>query len=64
MIKKIKGIPKFLTEVKGELKKVNWSSRRELISAAIIVVIVSGLVTLYIFFVDMGLSRVVQAILR
>ena len=64
MIKKIKGFPGFLKEVKEELKKVNWSSRQDLMAAAKIVVIVAGLLTTYIAFVDLGLSKLVQILLQ
>jgi len=64
MIKKIKGFPGFLKEVKEELKKVNWSSRQDLMAAARIVVIVAGLLTTYIAFVDLGLSKLVQILLQ
>ena len=64
MIKKLKKFPHFLKEVKEEVKKVSWSTRQELVMAAIIVIITSGLLTGYIFLVDLGLSRLVQIILR
>jgi len=64
MIKKIKAFPRFLKEVKEELKKVNWSKRRELAAAGVIVVIVSVLMTGYIFLVDLGLSELIQLILN
>ena len=64
MIKKLKKIPQFLTEVKEELKKVNWSSRQELIAAVIIFFITAGLLTAYIYGVDLGLSYAIQLILK
>jgi len=64
MIKKIKKFPKFLKEVQEELKKVNWSTRQELVAAAIIVIIACVLLTSYIATVDLGLSKLVQALLR
>ncbi len=64
MIKKIKSLPKFISEVKEELKKVNWSTRQELVSASFLVVIVSVILTTYIFFVDLGLSSLVQLVLK
>jgi preprotein translocase subunit SecE len=64
MISKIKKIPQFLKEVNEELKKVNWSTRQELVAAGIIVVITAGLLTTYIFVVDLGLSRLIQLILQ
>jgi len=64
MIKKIKAFPRFLKEVKEELKKVNWSKRRELAAAGVVVVIVSVLMTSYIFLVDLGLAELIQLILN
>jgi len=63
VIKKIQKIPQFFKEVGEELKKVNWSTRQELVAAAVIVIIVSALLTLYIFAVDGGLSYLVQSII-
>ncbi len=63
MLKKIKQFPKFIKEVKEELKKVNWSSRQELIAATVIVLITSTLLTGYIALIDLGLSRLVQILL-
>lgn len=64
MVAKIKKIPQFFREVKEELKKVNWSSRQELIAAAWIVVAASVALTVYIFAVDLGLSNLIRLILK
>jgi len=64
MFKNIKKIPQFLKEAKEELKKVSWSSRHELISATIIVLITAGMLTTYIALVDLGFSKAVQILLR
>lgn len=64
MIKKIKGFFQFLREVKEELKKVNWSTRSELTGAAVLVIIVSSILTLYIAGIDLGLSKLMQLLLR
>jgi len=64
MFKAIKRFPKFLKEVKEELKKVNWSSRQDLTAAAVIVIITVGLLTTYIYVVDLGLSRLMQTLLQ
>ena len=64
MIKQIKGFPRFLKEVREELKKVSWSSRQELIAAATIVMIATSLLTAYIALVDLGLSKLVQILLK
>jgi preprotein translocase subunit SecE len=64
MFKKLKRIPIFFKEVREELKKVNWSTRQELMGATVIVVIASALLTIYIFIVDIGLSRLIQIALK
>ncbi|MFH1505161.1 MAG: preprotein translocase subunit SecE [Candidatus Omnitrophota bacterium] len=64
MIRFFKRFPKFLKEAKEELKKVNWSSRQELKSAAVLVIITCSFLTGYIFLVDLSLSRLVQLILK
>ncbi|MCP4653272.1 MAG: preprotein translocase subunit SecE [Candidatus Omnitrophica bacterium] len=64
MIKKLKKIPKFFKEVHEELKKVHWSSRRELISAVILVVVMSTFLTIYIASIDLGFSKLVQFLLK
>ena len=64
MLKGLKKVPQFFKEVNEELKKVNWSSRQELIAAVVIVIITSAIFTGYIFSVDLGLSKLVQFVLR
>ena len=64
MVKLIKKIPAFIKEVKDELGKVNWSTRHELITAGIIVVVASAMLTSYIFFVDVGLAQALKFILQ
>lgn len=64
MIKVFKKFPRFLKEVREELKKVKWSSRQELRAAAVIVIVTCAALTSYIFLVDLGLSRLVQLVLR
>lgn len=64
MLNKLKRLPKFFKEVKEELKRVSWSSRRELIAATIIVIIVCIILTSYIAVVDLGLSKLIQILLK
>jgi preprotein translocase subunit SecE len=60
MIQKLKKIPQFFREVREELHKVNWTTRKDLMGAAIVVVIVSAFLTAYIFVIDMGLSALIK----
>jgi preprotein translocase subunit SecE len=64
MFKGIKKIPKFLKEVREELKKVNWSTRQELIGAATVVVVIAAFLTTYIALIDLGLSKLVHILFR
>ncbi|MCQ9204900.1 MAG: preprotein translocase subunit SecE [Omnitrophica bacterium] len=64
MFKKIKKIPVFFKQVREELKKVNWSSRQELMAAVRVVIVVMSLLTGYIFAVDIGLSKLIQLVLK
>jgi len=64
MIKFFKNIPKFFKEVGEELKKVNWSSRSDLIDAALLVVAMIAVLTVYLFAVDIGLAKLMENLLK
>ena len=49
-------IAKFLKEVKAELKKVTWPTRRELIGSTIVTIVVTVIVSVFIGIVDRLLS--------
>ncbi|RMH63430.1 MAG: preprotein translocase subunit SecE [Calditrichaeota bacterium] len=53
-------IQQFLENVQKEMAKVTWPSREELMNSSIIVVVVSVIFTLYIFFADFIISKVVE----
>ena len=61
MIKKIK---EFLKEVKIELKKVVFPSKDELIGSTWVVIVVILLVSVFLGFVDLGLTKLVGLIIR
>jgi len=54
---------KFLREVKVELKKVSWPSRKETIGSTSVVLIVVIIVALFLGLVDIGLSRLMRIFL-
>jgi len=64
LIRAIKKFPTFIKEVKLELKKVSWSTRVELMTATVIVLIGSVFLTIYIALIDLGLSRLIQIFLK
>jgi preprotein translocase subunit SecE len=57
MIKKIK---QFIEDVRIEMKKVVWPERDQLMNSTVVVIIISAIFTLYIFFADTIISRVIK----
>lgn len=49
----------FLREVRGELKKVNWPSRREVINYSIVVLVTTLVLTLLVWGMDWVFSNAV-----
>jgi preprotein translocase subunit SecE len=54
----------FLREVRIELKKVTWPSRKETIAATAMVIILSVLVAFFLGLLDVGLAKAVGIILK
>jgi len=50
-------------EVQVEMKKVSWTTRKELIASTSVVVIATLLIALFIFVVDTPLSRLIGLVL-
>ncbi len=50
----------FLTEVKAEVKKVTWPSRREAMGGTAVVVVVVLIMAAFLGIVDAILSKIVQ----
>jgi preprotein translocase subunit SecE len=53
----------FFREVRVELKKVTWPSRKETISSTSVVLITVILVSFFLGIVDLGLSRLIKIFL-
>ena len=53
----------FFREVRVELKKVTWPSRKETIASTSVVLITVILVAFYLGIVDLGLSRLIKIFL-
>ena len=60
----IKKIVQFIKEVKNELKKVTWPGRKEVINSTIVVLIATAILTIFLYLVDVGLSRLVGIIIK
>jgi preprotein translocase subunit SecE len=54
----------FLAEVRNELKRVTWPSRREVYATTVVVILTSIFFGVYLWGVDMALNRLVGWIFR
>jgi preprotein translocase subunit SecE len=54
----------FIKEVKVELGKVAWSTRRELIDSTVVVIVVTALMAGFIGLIDIMLSKGLSQLLR
>ncbi len=57
------GMRAFIGECYAELRKVDWPSRTQLISATVVVIIAVAIVGAYLFVVDWGVQRFVRDVL-
>lgn len=60
MTNPFKQLKKFLTEVKVELGKVSWSTREELIGSTLVVITLTGIMTVFIFIIDSALAKLLS----
>lgn len=60
----LKRIPKFIGEVKQELKKVSWAKRAELLGATWVVIATTFFLAVYIGSIDFGLSKFLTMFLK
>jgi len=54
----------FLTEVRNEMRRVTWPSRKEVYATTIVVIITSAFFGLYLFSLDMLLNAAVNWIFK
>ncbi len=60
MMEKIK---KFLREVRSEIKKVTWTGRKEVTSGTVAVVVLSSIISLFLWGADFLLSQLIRLVL-
>lgn len=53
----------FLREVRMELKKVTWPSRRETLASTSVVIVLVIIAAVFLGLVDLGLSRLIRAVI-
>ncbi|MFA5004540.1 MAG: preprotein translocase subunit SecE [Candidatus Omnitrophota bacterium] len=54
----------FLREVRAELSKVAWSTRKELLASTVLVITVTIIMAIFIGIVDLGLSKFLRLVFR
>ena len=54
----------FLREVKVELKKVTWPSRKQTIGSTAVVIALVMLISLFLGVVDLGISSLIRVVLQ
>ena len=54
----------FLSEVRNELKRVTWPSRKEVYATTVVVILTSMLFGVYLFALDIGMNAIVQWVFR
>ncbi len=63
MKEKIGKIIQFLKEVRAEARRVTWASRREIMAATAVVLIIVFLSAFYLGIVDLVLSALIKVVL-
>ena len=54
----------FLSEVRNEMRRVTWPSRREVYATTVVVILTSAFFGLYLWGLDLALSAAVAALYR
>jgi preprotein translocase subunit SecE len=54
----------FLSEVRNELKRVTWPSRKEVYATTVVVILTSLFFGLYLFVLDFGVNSLIQWVFR
>ncbi len=63
-IEMINKIRTFISEVFAEMKKVSWTTRRELVDSTLIVIFSSFLLGLFVGVIDFAFSKGVSVIIK
>jgi len=61
---KFEAAKQFLREVKTELKKVTWPSRKDTLSGTLVVLVAVFIIAIFLGIVDSGLSNLIKALLK
>jgi preprotein translocase subunit SecE len=61
---KFEAAKQFLREVKTELKKVTWPSRKDTLSGTLVVLVAVFIIAIFLGIVDSALSNLIKALLK
>lgn len=54
---------KFLREVRQEMEKVTWPTRKETIASTLMVIVLASIVAMFFVLVDLVVSHIINAII-
>jgi preprotein translocase subunit SecE len=54
---------RFLTEVRAEMGRVTWPSRREVWATTVVVILTSMFFGIYLWLIDLGLTQIMHRVL-
>ncbi len=57
-------IAEFLQQVKAELRKVTWPTRKETYGSTVVVIVLVLMVAVFLWIVDSALSAMIQTLLN
>lgn len=61
---KLNGIKEYFREVYTEAKRVTWPSKKDAVKGTYVVLITVVVAAIFLGIVDVGLAKVIQALLR
>ena len=53
----------FVRQVKQEISKITWPTKAETMQGSVIVIVMSVLIALFLFVIDMIFARIIQVVL-
>lgn len=64
MMERWQQLVQFLTEVRTELKRVNWPLRKEVVGSTIVVIVSVFILSLFLGVVDVTLQKLLTLVVR
>ena len=64
VVKNYAKIANFLREVRAELIKVSWPTRKEVITSTMVILVLTGFLSVFVGVIDLGLSKLLSLFLK